>query len=158
MGQILIGSSFDPRDLQIKWGRDDVPRLVAQDLDANMHLFPRYVDAVKSAVGQSLTHPETKPVILTTQTMKDRLARCHELLLILRQEMPEKFSLRKCLDLLPKRFLESLLSGQRMEDAFERRDDKDNWVGNGPPEEMVIEATDLTEGAENASAGFEKAD
>lgn len=133
------------------WTQDDVPKDLREDLEVNPHLFQRYVDAVKKAVLESLRDRRTSPLLLTQQAIKERVTNVHKTLLTCRQEMG--LSLRRCLDILPERYMNALLRGQRPEDLVEKSETNPTAWGKTVKEEVplrdLLEAQQVirTEGA-----------
>lgn len=137
----VVPSTQDLNTLSIEWTSDDVPASVQLDLRVNPKLFPRYVQAMKEAIGRSLNDPRTRPAILNKQVLKTRIQDCHKAIQIMREEM--LYPLRRCLDVLPRYYITSLLGGERIEDIAEKHQTGDSWSGKSSPEAFALSRDDL---------------
>jgi hypothetical protein len=103
----------------------EIPRHLQQDLDANPHLVQDFYLAVGKAVSASLNTEDTRLRVITDQALKERIEACYRIMIVLRHELG--YSLRKCFDLLPGRFVQSLRNAERGEDTFERTVKRNTW-------------------------------
>lgn len=131
---ILPGQSgFDVprevRDVTITWSEEDVPKTLRKDVECNFHLFPLYVEAVKKAVLRSLEHPDTRPRAISESLLRERVKACHDAIVTMREDM--KFSLKRCFDILPEKFVEALRRGQRTADVAAHDADQPMWTRPG---------------------------
>jgi hypothetical protein len=163
MGNIIIPgqSALEQVDeITIEWTQDDVHPELAEDLELNSHLFPKYVDAVRNAVLRSIRHPDTKPLTITALLLKERVAMCHRSLEIMRLEMG--MSLTHSFDKLGPKLLEALASGKRLEDLVEEsrnrvREQGETWTRAAEPRLHVIhDDEDLAEGVTPDPEGDEE--
>lgn len=126
----------------------EVPEHLQEDLNMNKHLEPEFYKAVAEALNRSLNTPETALREVTEAALKERIQACYRTVIVLRYDL--KYSLRKCFDLLPGRFVESLIRGERTEDTFEDTVTKNMWMKEGTAKTVTIDgdAVDHTEDGE----------
>jgi hypothetical protein len=133
--------------LEVSWDVEDYHPELVEDLRINQKVIPIYIAQVIKAVQNSCNHPDTKPRIVTKQLIKERIDLCHNLLMMMRQEM--YWALRRCCEALPETLIEVLRQGRKEEDVVKDKDDRPTWVRENPePREAYIvdEVADPKEG------------
>lgn len=123
----------------------EIPRLLREDFAVNPHIEPLFFKSVAQAVNISLNTPETALREITEKALAARIELCYKAMEVLRFDL--KYSLRKCLDLLPQKLTEALLKGERLEDVIDQAASAANaWKGNAPDEIVTMSKDELADG------------
>lgn len=135
----------------------EIPAALKEDFEYNKHLEPLCYQAVSKTLNATFSHPETKMREITRDELKRRIRLCYDTIVVLRHDL--SYSLRKCLDLLPKFVLQAMIENVNPADLFER-DARGNAWGRGNPRRVVldraeVEANDLAQEVENAEVDDE---
>jgi hypothetical protein len=102
----------------------------------------------------SLNAEETRLRVVTAAALKERIEAIYRTLVVLRHELG--YSLKKCFDLLPGRYMESLRQGERPEDTFERTVKRNMWASDKPPECVLVDREQLEDHTEEVEDDTEE--
>ncbi len=143
----LIVSPYEHSNVQrqeIRLPPIEIPAPLKEDFAVNSHLEPVFYQTVAKALNVSLNTPETALRVVTVEALKQRIELCYSTIVTLRYEL--KYSLRKCLDMLPALLTEALVKGERVEDLYEKQVNGTSWAKDSPDEQMVTNKNeDMTE-------------
>jgi len=153
---IPVGPQAATRREEFRLPEIEIPKPLQEDFAANPHLEPVFYQTVAKALNISLNSDETRLRTVTAEALKERIEICYRTVVTLRYDL--KYSLRKCLDLLPQMLVESLIRGERTEDTFERKTGIDKaWATDKPAEQVAISREDADHAAEVSEADEENA-
>jgi hypothetical protein len=139
---------------EIRLPEIEIPKHLQEDLDANPHRVPEFYQAVGKALNMSLNAEETRLRVVTAAALKERIEAIYRTLVVLRHELG--YSLKKCFDLLPGRYMESLRQGERPEDTFERTVKRNMWASDKPPECVLVDREQLEDHTEEVEDDTEE--
>lgn len=112
-------------------------------LEANPHLVLRFYSTLGIAVGNSFKHPDTKLRGDIKKSEIDlRIKMCLQAVLMM--YFDQDITLIRIMDILPDVLIDALREGMAI-DQKEVEGPKDRWAAAAPPEEVVVDNTDLNE-------------
>jgi len=148
MGNIIVPGQSMPQGqkLEISWDVGKIHPTLQEDLRYNQRVITAYIGSVVKAVQDSLNHPDTKPRVLTKSIVKERIDLCHDLLMMMRQEL--YWALKRCCAALPETLLEVLREGRKNADVVSSKDTRATLVKRNSQREahIVDEIADPKEG------------
>jgi hypothetical protein len=119
-----------------------IPAPLAEDLRLNPDREREFYITVGKAVNRSFENEATRVRTISATVVRERIEACYSCLVVLRNDL--KYSWRKCFDLLPSCFVESLIRGERPEDTFERTAPGNAWANESEPQQVQV-TTDPSE-------------
>lgn len=145
-----------PHRQEIRMPPIEVPQALEEDLKMNSHLEPLFYVAIAKAVNKSLNHPDTALREVTESALKERIQACYKAMLVLRLEL--RYSLHKCFDILPQKFLEALVEGKKTEDLCERDAAGNAWNKGSEPRLVTMKSDEIEDIQETADGTEESPD
>lgn len=118
-----------------------MPPSLIRDFRENPNAWPMFEQAVAKAITMSVNHPDTRPRVLASSILEERLRMCHNYAVLMRRAVKPPWTLRKICDQLPLMLIGGIKAGRRPEDlAIEEVGDTTAWAkdGHGNPEEMIV--------------------